>query len=315
MPTAFKSPRGEAEYIAAYEATMRLWPVPYEPMDLESRFGRTHLVACGPEQAPPLVLLHCFFTSLAVWAYNVAELSREHRVYALDMMGQPSKSIPDQPIRNREEMAEWLTDTLDQLGIGQMDLVGYSYGGFAALNYAMRAPGRVKKLVLLSPAGGLVPLWKQFYLRGILSLGIPSPSLRLSRFWANSWFNLFFYKPNRKDEMTQRIVNRLSEQFARGLRYFRLGAMVPPSIYADEELRNVRSATLLLIGREESLYDPVPAITRAKRLIPNIEGELVSHASHDLPVSLPAAVNQRILAFIAAAPGFETERAHQLQPA
>lgn len=129
MPTAFKSPRGEAEYMAAYEATLRLWPVPYERMDLESRFGRTHLVACGPEEAPPLVLLHCFFTSLSVWAYNVADLSREHRVYALDMMGQPSKSIPDQPIRSREEMAEWLTDALDQLGIGRRTSSGTRTAG------------------------------------------------------------------------------------------------------------------------------------------------------------------------------------------
>jgi pimeloyl-ACP methyl ester carboxylesterase len=91
--------------------------------------------------------------------------------------------------------------------------------------------------------------------------------------------------------------------------------MVPPSLYADEELRNVKSATLLLIGREESLYDPVPALTRANRLIPNFEGELISHASHGLPVSLPAVVNQRVLAFIAAASGFETERARHLQPA
>ncbi len=117
LPSAFKSPKGEAEYMAAYEATMQLWPVPYESMDVQSRFGSTHLVVCGSKDAPPLVLLHCFFTSLTVWAYNIADLSRNYRIYALDMMGQPSKSIPDQPISNREEMAEWLTGILDALGI------------------------------------------------------------------------------------------------------------------------------------------------------------------------------------------------------
>ena len=295
LPSAFKSPKGEAEYMAAYEATMQLWPVPYESMDIPSRFGSTHLVICGPKDAPPLVLLHCFFTSLTVWAYNIADLSRNYRVYVLDMMGQPSKSIPGQPISNREEMAEWLTGILDALGIKQTDLVGYSYGGFAALNYAMRAPDRIKKLILISPAGGLVALWKQFYIRGMLSAALSS----LSQYTTNVlWFNWFFYKPNLKNESTQRIFNRLSNQFALGMKYFRMGPTVLPFTYKDEELRSVKSPTLLLIGQQEALYDPVAAIERAKRLIPNIQTELIPQASHDLPVSKAEIVDQKILKFL-----------------
>jgi len=281
-------------------------------MDLESRFGRTHLAVCGPDDAPPLVLLHCFFTSLSVWAYNIADLSREHRVYALDMMGQPSKSIPDQPIRNREEMAEWLTDTLDQLGIKQTDLVGYSYGGFAALNYAMRAQERLNKLVLISPAGGLVPLKKQFYLRGIVSGALPG----LSRFTAKPLlFNWFFYRPNLEDGATRALFERVSHQFALGLQYFRMPPTVLPLVYQDDEIRSVSAPTLLLIGRQEALYDAAAAVSRAKRLMPAVQAELISHGSHDLPVSLAAAVNQRVVAFIAPAPELVTERVRHLQPA
>jgi pimeloyl-ACP methyl ester carboxylesterase len=168
LRSAFKSPDGEAEYLAAYEATMKLWPVPYEDINVESRFGRTHIVACGPKGAPTLVMLHCFFTSLTSWVNNVAALSRSYRIYAPDMMGQPSKSIPGEYIKTREEMVEWLSGLLDELEIAETDLVGYSYGGFAALNYAIRAPHRINNLVLLSPVGGLVPLRTQFYIRGAL---------------------------------------------------------------------------------------------------------------------------------------------------
>jgi pimeloyl-ACP methyl ester carboxylesterase len=295
LPPAFKSPKGEAKYMAAYEATTRLWPVPYESMDIPSRFGSTHLVVCGPKDAPPLVLLHCFFTSLTVWAYNIADFNRNYRVYVLDMMGQPSKSIPDQPISNREEMAEWLTGILDALGIRQTDLVGYSYGGFAALNYAMRVPDRIKKLILLSPAGGLVPLWKQFYIRGMLSATLSS----LSQYTTNIlWFNWFFYKPNLKNENTRRIFDCLSNQFALGMKYFRLASTVLPFTYKDEDLRSVRNPILLLIGKQEALYDPVAAIERAKKLIPNIQTELIPQASHDLPVSKAEIVDQKILKFL-----------------
>jgi hypothetical protein len=59
----FRSADGERDYMAAYEATMRLWPVSYDAMNLVSRFGSTHIVVCGPTNGPPLVILHCFFTS------------------------------------------------------------------------------------------------------------------------------------------------------------------------------------------------------------------------------------------------------------
>jgi hypothetical protein len=58
LPSAFKTPRGEAEYMVAYEDSMKLWPVPHEDVDITGRYGRTHVVASGPEGAPAVVLLH-----------------------------------------------------------------------------------------------------------------------------------------------------------------------------------------------------------------------------------------------------------------
>jgi pimeloyl-ACP methyl ester carboxylesterase len=84
-------------------------------------------------------------------------------------------------------MAEWLSGSLDALGIGQTDLVGYFYGGFAALNYAIDAPDRLKKLILLSPAGGLVPLKTQFVIRSLLT-SLPG----LSRVAMNSLLHWMF---------------------------------------------------------------------------------------------------------------------------
>lgn len=308
LPSPFRSAKGEAEYMAAYEASMRLWPAPYETMDIPSRFGRTHLVVNGPNDAPPLVLFHCFFTSLTVWAYNIADLSREYRVYALDMMGQPGKSIPDQPISNRHEMAEWVTALLDALAISQTDVVGYSYGGFAALNYAILAPDRLNKLILLSPAGGFVPLKTQFYLRGMLNSLVPSIVPGLSHFASNSLLRWMFYEPSLRDESTRRIFDCSLEQFTLGTRHFRLNkSFVLPTTYKDEELRSVRIPTLLLIGQQEALCDPAAAVERAKRLIPDITTELIPEAGHGMPVSHHEVVDRRILPFLQESGGRASE--------
>ena len=64
-------------------------------MEIPTRFGMTHVVTSGPKDAPPLVLLHGMSMTLTMWSANVADFSKEYRVYTVDVMGQPGKSIPD----------------------------------------------------------------------------------------------------------------------------------------------------------------------------------------------------------------------------
>src|SRR5215510_8448387 len=99
--SAFKTPEGEAAYLEAYDAAMKLLPVSYEEMTIQSRFGLTHVVISGPKDAPPLVLLHGYMATSTMWSPNIEDFSKEYRVYAVDVMGQPSRSIPDEPIRDR----------------------------------------------------------------------------------------------------------------------------------------------------------------------------------------------------------------------
>ena len=151
--SAFKTSDGEAAYLAAYDAAMKSWPVPYEEFDVPSRFGTTHVIASGPMTAPPLVLLHGYMATSTMWSPNIAAFSRDHRVYAVDVMGQPGKSVPGEPIRTVADFVSWLTAILDALHVDRVSLVGQSFGGWLALNYAIAAPQRLLKLVLLSPGG------------------------------------------------------------------------------------------------------------------------------------------------------------------
>jgi hypothetical protein len=84
-PAAFRSADGEARFTAAYDAVLKRWPVPYEEIDISTRFGTTHVVLAGPTDAPALVLLHGYMAASVMWAPNVAAFSRDHRVYAVRM--------------------------------------------------------------------------------------------------------------------------------------------------------------------------------------------------------------------------------------
>jgi hypothetical protein len=53
----FISPEMEAQYNAAYEAVLSQWSVPYEELYIPTRFGDTHVIASGSQNAAPLILL------------------------------------------------------------------------------------------------------------------------------------------------------------------------------------------------------------------------------------------------------------------
>jgi len=295
MVCPFKSAKGEAKYMAAYEASMKLWPVPYEDMYIANRFGHTHLAASGLPDAPALVLLHGFFFSLTMWSRNVADLSKHYRVYAVDVVGQPGKSIPDQPIRSRADFVEWLTAILDALSIGRAYLAGMSYGGWLTLNYAIGALDRVQKIVVLSPSASFLRNVRQLRLRGLPMMFFPT------RFLANSFARWLTLAENWRDPDIRPFMDCLVEQFYLGIKHFRMQVetlSVRPVPFSDEELRSVAVPTLLLIGQQEVLYGPAAALERAQRLIPHLEGEIVPRAGHDMSYSQYQAVDSRVVEFL-----------------
>jgi pimeloyl-ACP methyl ester carboxylesterase len=286
-PSAFKTPEGEAVFLAAYDAEMKLWPVSYEEIDIPTQFGMTHVIASGPKDAPPLALLHGYWATSTMWAPNIADFSKDYRVYALDVMGQPSKSIPTEPVRNADDYAVWLAETLDGLHLDRICLVGQSYGAWLALNFAMAAPDRVQKLVLLSPGGGFVPMTRQFSLRGIVMVWFPT---RVVVNWFFRWLGI-----------TGPDARSVPELTYLGLKHFRVPIetlRVTPVMFPDDRLRAMRVPTLLLIGDHEVICDPATALARARRLFSDVQGELVPGCRHDMCFSQYRIVDTRVLDFL-----------------
>lgn len=67
---------------------------------------------------------------------------------------------------------------------------------------------------------------------------------------------------------------------------------------SDDELRRVHVPVLLLMGDHEVLCDPASALSRARRLIPNLEGDLVPRSSHGMCFTQHRIVDLRVLDFL-----------------
>lgn len=112
-----------------------------------------------------LVILHGYGAGLGFFYKNFEALSRPNgwHLYALDMLGMGRSSRPPFRIhaKTREdqikEAEDWFIDSLEEWrkkkNIDKMTLVAHSMGGYMAVCYALKYPGRLNKLILASPVG------------------------------------------------------------------------------------------------------------------------------------------------------------------
>lgn len=102
---------------------------------------------------PTLLLIHNELGSLASWDKWVEEIGDRYRIVRMDLPGfglTGSASVQD---FSRSATVNFLTRFIDELGLTNINLVGSSYGGFTAWNYALDNPDNVSRLILITPIG------------------------------------------------------------------------------------------------------------------------------------------------------------------
>lgn len=117
-------------------------PEPPGPVDLP-------FDAMGPADAPPVILLHGFPMSRAIWTPTLVALGSSLRAIAPDLRGHGAAPAPDEPA-GMETMARDVLALADKLGLATFGLVGHSMGGYVALALLRIAPERVSRLALVA---------------------------------------------------------------------------------------------------------------------------------------------------------------------
>ena len=79
MTVIYKSEAGGRELLDHYRQVLDAWPVPAEHVRVPTREGETFVLVSGPQDAPPLVLLHGSGANTSMWRGDVATWSRHFR--------------------------------------------------------------------------------------------------------------------------------------------------------------------------------------------------------------------------------------------
>jgi len=110
-------------------------------------------VDVGSGDEDPVVLVHGLGGQWQNWLENIPRLALDRRVVAMDLPGSGLTPEPEDEEISISGYGRCVNALCDKLGLGEVDLVGNSMGGYVAAEVAIQFPERVSRLVLVSAAG------------------------------------------------------------------------------------------------------------------------------------------------------------------
>lgn len=220
-----------------------------------------------------------------------SRLAPRHRLVFYDQMGCGlSDGFRQDENVGMADLVEELEGVRKDLGLGSIDLAGQSWGALIAVNYALKYPQNVKRLLLLEPASGsseFLPAFQKTILerlsaeeRETLAAYGRDPALAsdpdLFRKWMNIRLRAYYFDPARMDEDKLAYFDG-----SRVKKLFASSAMFGPYI-SDfdlyEAMKGIDCPVLIVHGD----HDPVPtaAVERMARSLPNAELRIVRDCGH-----------------------------------
>jgi pimeloyl-ACP methyl ester carboxylesterase len=288
----FRSAQAKEQFLRLYDTRSMKWPVASETRTVTTSYGKTFVRISGPAGAPPLVLLHGIGGNSLQWIPNVASLSGSFRVYAVDTINDYGKSTYAGNMENPDDYMGWLDGLFNALHLGNnINLMGLSYGGWLTSQYALRFQDRVGKIVLLAPAGTVLPLRTEWILRAVLC-AVPH------RYFTRSFMSWLLEDLSGKDEAGRKLVEDWADDSFMAMRCFKTKPMVNPTVLTDNELRDIKVPVLYLVGEHEKICSAREAVARLHRVAPQIRAEIIPNAGHDLTVVQAKLVNKKVLEFL-----------------
>ena len=265
IKTAFKSQDGRVKVLKAYDEIIERWPLPNEEIYIDTRYGKTFIIASGRKEAPPLILLHGSAMNSVMWMGDVPEYAKSYRVYAVDIPGEPGRSEGKQLPFEGVDFAEWLNDVYIALAIDKASLVGISLGAWLAAKFSIYYPDKVEKLVLLCPAGigkqRISFLFKAVFHSALGEKGMDSLI--------------------RKVNGSQPIPDEMLEyQKLIGDNFNYRREVIP--LFSDIELKRLIMPVILFVGKKDIMFHSGMTAKRLGSIVPHANINLLPEAGHVL---------------------------------
>lgn len=247
----------------------------------------------------PVLFIHGSGPGVSAWAnwrLAMPAISQQRRVIAPDMVGFGYTDRPEDIVYSMDTWVQQALDLLDALELPRVDLVGNSFGGGLSLALAIRAPQRVRRLVLMGSVGVPFPITP-----GLDAVWGYEPSLPAMK----GLLDVFAYDRQLvNDELAQlryqaSIRPGFQESFSAMFpapRQRWVDAMASP----EAAIRALPHETLIVHGREDRVI-PLQNSLTLSRWIPNSQLHVLGHCGHWTQIEHTARFTRLVGDFLAEA--------------
>lgn len=238
-----------------------------------------------------VVFLHGAFMDRSSWDAQVPAFAKQYRVIRYDI-----RPFGESRLEKPYTVHDDLRLLLEHLQIARAHLVGHSFGGGVALDFALAYPDRVASLSLVGagPMGFVAPEEERKAAGAVFAVIKQGDDAILSAWLKHPMWAASQQRPE--------VLKALEASTRRSLSAFRLPTapfvLVKPQ--AIERLGEIKTPTLVIIGDKDT-----PGNRQASDLlgtqIPNAQLKVIAGADHALPLGWSAEFNSAVLAFLSTA--------------
>lgn len=243
---------------------------------------------------PPLVLLHAGVADGRFWDDQFATFAQHYRTIRYDLRGFGRSAMPPGRFSQHDDLA----GLLDFLQVAQASVLGVSYGGKVAIDFALAYPQRVTALVLGAP-----------------SIGGAEPTERILQFWEAEetaveqgdidaaveinlrlWVDGIYRQPEEVDKQVRQKVGQMQREiFLMAVPEDVSEVRLAPAAYG--RLAEITAPTLVLVGTLD-LPEKVAEAAWLAEQMSQAQHAIMPGVGHMLNMEKPALFNELVLDFL-----------------
>jgi 3-oxoadipate enol-lactonase len=239
-----------------------------------------------------VVFLHGGFMDRSAWDKQFSVFAKQFRVVRYDIRPFGESSPPQKAYSTSDDLRR----LLDHLKITRAHLIGHSFGGGVALDFALEHPSRVASLVLVGAGPtGFVPPPDELKMIGAIFAAVKDGDDAIISAWLKH--PMWAVSQGRPD-----VLKAIESSTRRNLSAFRMAAppFVPLTPPAVGRLGEIKAPTLVVVGDKDTPGNRQASDVLAKQ-IPGATLRVVAGADHALPLGWADELNAAALGFLAAA--------------
>ncbi len=268
MKSLFKSAEGKREILSFYDQKLDELNIDFEYLQVETSFGTTNIIATGDASKPPIVLVHGSNGCAPIALETYPNLSRVFRVYAVDVIAQPTKSAETRPSMKDASYGKWMNEVITQLSLTNVTMAGFSFGGLIILKTLEHDESRIKEVFLSAPAyivngNPLKALFKIFI-----------PMRRYMRSGKTKFVEAFLQELfTDRDEFAIRYLSSVFKHFKMDF--------TPVPVIDTDKAKLIKTPITLIAAKDDVMFPGEKMINRAMQIFPSLkERILLKNSKH-----------------------------------